>query len=183
MPPRKADSGIYGHGSYDGNVCHDGYNGYDSYGGYDGHGSRYYILPNTDGRGYGRFILPSATARWLLGHWPEIHDGTARFSTLMNLHENYLAGLVSASDWSRSILSGLGTETDQLTASSLTGFLGWTVRDLSGSERETVERQMWKVARTHPETAVRTVLMAFPPFPRHLPGPLRQPLLHLGQPH
>lgn len=159
MPPRKADSGIYGHGSYDGNVCHDGYNGYDSYGGYDGHGSRYYILPNTDGRGYGRFILPSATARWLLGHWPEIHDGTARFSTLMNLHENYLAGLVSASDWSRSILSGLGTETDQLTASSLTGFLGWTVRDLSGSERETVERQMWKVARTHPETAVRTVLM------------------------
>lgn len=123
-----------------------------------------YILPNTDGRGYGRFILPKATADWLLTHWPEIQDGTARFSTLMNLQENYLAGLISARDWSSSILAGLDTETDQLTASSLSGFLGWAIDDLSGTDREAVEQQLWTLAHTHPEKAVRTILM------RSLPG-------------
>ena len=123
-----------------------------------------YILPNTDGRGYGRFILTKATADWLLTHWPEIQDGTARFSTLMNLQENYLAGLISARDWSRSILAGLETETDQLTASSLSGFLGWAIDDLSGTDREAVEQQLWTLAHTHPEKAVRTILM------RSLPG-------------
>ena len=123
-----------------------------------------YILPNTDGRGYGRFILPKPTADWLLTHWPEIQDGTARFATLMNLQENYLAGLISARDWSRSILAGLETETDQLTASSLSGFLGWAIDDLSGTDREAVEQQLWTLAHTHPEKAVRTILM------RSLPG-------------
>ena len=123
-----------------------------------------YILPNTDGRGYGRFILPKATADWLLTHWPEIQDGTARFATLMNLQENYLAGLISARDWSRSILAGLETETDQLTASSLSGFLGWAIDDLSGTDREAVEQQLWTLAHSHPEKAVRTILM------RSLPG-------------
>ena len=123
-----------------------------------------YILPNTDGRGYGRFILPKATADWLLTHWPEIQDGTARFSTLMNLQENYLAGLISARDWSSSILAGLDTETDQLTASSLSGFLGWAIDDLCGTDREAVEQEIWTLAHTHPEKAVRTILM------RSLPG-------------
>ncbi len=123
-----------------------------------------YILPNTDGRGYGRFILPKTSADWLLAHWSGIKDGTARFATLMNLQENYLAGLISARDWSRSILAGLETETDQLTASSLSGFLGWAIDDLSGTDREAVEQQLWTLAHTHPEKAVRTILM------RSLPG-------------
>lgn len=118
-----------------------------------------YILPNTDGRGYGRFILPRESARWLLGHWPEIQDGTARFATLMNLQENYLAGLISARDWSRSILAGLEKETDQLTASSLSGFLGRTMDDLNGTDREAVEQRLWTLAHTHPEQPIRTILL------------------------
>lgn len=118
-----------------------------------------YILPNTDGRGYGRFILPRESARWLLGHWSEIQDGTARFATLMNLQENYLAGLISARDWSRSILAGLEKETDQLTASSLSGFLGRTMDDLNGTDREAVEQRLWTLAHTHPEQPIRTILL------------------------
>ena len=118
-----------------------------------------YILPNTDGRGYGRFILPRESARWLLGHWPEIQDGTARFATLMNLQENYLAGLISAQDWSRSILAGLEKETDQLTASSLSGFLGRAMNDLNGTDREAVEQRLWTLAHTHPEQPIRTILL------------------------
>ena len=118
-----------------------------------------YILPNTDGRGYGRFILPRESARWLLGHWPEIQDGTARFATLMNLQENYLAGLISARDWSRSILTGLEKETDQLTASSLSGFLGRAMDDLNGTDREAVEQRLWTLAHTHPEQPIRTILL------------------------
>ena len=118
-----------------------------------------YILPNTDGRGYGRFILPRESARWLLGHWSEIQDGTARFATLMNLQENYLAGLISARDWSRSILAGLEKETDQLTASSLSGFLSRTMDDLNGTDREAVEQRLWNLAHTHPEQPLRTILL------------------------
>ena len=118
-----------------------------------------YILPNTDGRGYGRFILPRESARWLLGHWPEIQNGTARFATLMNLQENYLAGLISARDWSRSILAGLEKETDQLTASSLSGFLGRAMDDLNGTDREAVEQRLWTLAHTHPEQPIRTILL------------------------
>lgn len=118
-----------------------------------------YILPNTDGRGYGRFILPRESARWLLGHWPEIQDGTARFATLMNLQENYLAGLISARDWSRSTLAGLEKETDQLTASSLSGFLGRAMDDLNRTDREAVEQRLWTLAHTHPEQPIRTILL------------------------
>ena len=47
------------------------------------------ILPNTDERGYGLFIPDEQSRTWLLAHWQEITDDTARQSLLMLLYENY----------------------------------------------------------------------------------------------
>ena len=47
------------------------------------------ILPNTDERGYGLFIPDEQSRAWLLAHWQEITDDTARQSLLMLLYENY----------------------------------------------------------------------------------------------
>ena len=43
------------------------------------------VLPNTDGRGYGLFIPDAASLAWLLKHWQETADDTARQSLLMLL--------------------------------------------------------------------------------------------------
>ena len=47
------------------------------------------ILPNTDKRGYGLFIPEEQSRAWLLAHWQEMTDDTARQSLLMLLYENY----------------------------------------------------------------------------------------------
>ena len=114
-----------------------------------------YILPNTDGRGYGRFLLDKASLEWLLDNWKSIEDETEKQSSLMNLYENYLYGKISPYDFYSSIMKGLPTETNELTISTLSGYFGTALRDMEPEERESCEKEIWKLSKTHPLVSSR----------------------------
>ena len=82
------------------------------------------ILPNTDGRGYGLFIPDEESKEWMLAHWQETSDDTARQSLLMSLYENYQHRLISDKEWMEALMNGLKNEKNALIASTLCGYLG-----------------------------------------------------------
>lgn len=113
------------------------------------------ILPNTDGRGYGLFVPTPESTDWLLKHWHEVMDETARQSLLMVLHENYQAKRISDTAWMTSLLNGLGQEQNALIASTICGYLGEPLREAG---TESIEAQLWQQAQQHPITSCRLQL-------------------------
>ena len=114
------------------------------------------VLPNTDGRGYGLFIPASTSLAWLLKHWQEITDDTARQSMLMLLYENYqILRLLSDKDWIEILLYGLATERNALIASTICNYLSEPLQKLNNEE---LEKQIWQWADTHPLTSCRLQL-------------------------
>lgn len=134
-----------------------------------------YILPNTDGRGYGRFLLDETSAAWLCGHWSGISDATAKHSSLMNLYENYLCGRISPSDFYASIIGGLPSETNELTISTVAGYLSTVLRDMDTEERRECENEIWEMSLTHPLKSCRQRLLRLM-YGSCLPGPLTDSL-------
>ena len=114
------------------------------------------ILPNTDGRGYGLFVPTAETMEWLLGHWQEVADETARQALLMTLYENYQAKRIGADVWMEALLRGLAQETNVLIASTLCSYLGEPLREV-GTEQ--LEAQLWRYTEQHPLTSCRQQLM------------------------
>ena len=114
------------------------------------------ILPNTDGRGYGLFIPDGESMQWLLEHWYEVKDDTARQSLLMTIHENYQAKLISAQEWLDALLKGLNTEKNALIASSICRYLHEPLLE-AGTEQ--TEEVIWKAAQNHSITSCRIQLM------------------------
>ena len=114
------------------------------------------ILPNTDGRGYGLFIPTAETMAWLLAHWYEVGDDTARQSLLMTLHENYQAGLLEAEEWLQALLVGLPGERNALVASTLCSYLGEPLREVGTAEVETL---LWQWSEEHALASCRLQLM------------------------
>ena len=114
------------------------------------------ILPNTDGRGYGLFIPTPQTMAWLLTHWYEVADDTARQSLLMMLYENYQAHLLDAEAWLQALLIGLPLERNQLVASTLCSYLGEPLREAGTAD---IEAQLWRWSEEHPLTSCRLQLM------------------------
>lgn len=116
------------------------------------------ILPNTDGRGYGLFIPDEESKEWLLAHWQETTDDTARQALLMLLYENYQARLITDREWLDAIWNGLSIEKNALTASTLCGYLSEPMRNIGNEERE---QEIWKWTENHPIASCRLQLMRF----------------------
>ena len=114
------------------------------------------ILPNTDGRGYGLFIPDEESKAWMLAHWQETSDDTARQSLLMSLYENYQHRLISDKEWMEALMNGLKSEKNVLIASTLCGYLG---EPLQKSGNETWEEEIWKWSENHPLTSCRLQLI------------------------
>ena len=114
------------------------------------------ILPNTDGRGYGLFIPDETSKEWMLAHWQETSDDTARQSLLMSLYENYQHRLISDKEWMNALMNGLQSEKNVLIASTLCGYLG---EPLQKSGNETWEEEIWKWSEKHPLTSCRLQLI------------------------
>ena len=114
------------------------------------------ILPNTDGRGYGLFIPDETSKEWMLAHWQETSDDTARQSLLMSLYENYQHRLISDKEWMNALLNGLKSEKNVLIASTLCGYLG---DPLSRLDDKNLEEEIWKWSEKHPLTSCRLQLI------------------------
>ena len=114
------------------------------------------ILPNTDERGYGLFIPDEQSMEWLLAHWQETTEDTARQSLLMLLYENYQHRLISDKEWMDALMNGLKTEKNALIASTLCGYLGEPLQKLSN---EALEKEIWNWTEKHPIASCRLQLI------------------------
>ena len=114
------------------------------------------ILPNTDERGYGLFIPDEQSLAWLLAHWQEMTDDTARQSLLMLLYENYQHRLITDKEWINALLNGLETEKNALIASTLCGYLSGPMQKLKD---EKLEETIWLWTEKHPIASCRLQLI------------------------
>ena len=114
------------------------------------------ILPNTDERGYGLFIPDEQSMEWLLAHWQETTEDTARQSLLMLLYENYQHRLISDKKWMDALMNGLKTEKNALITSTLCGYLGEPLQKLSN---EALEKEIWNWTEKHPIASCRLQLI------------------------
>ena len=114
------------------------------------------ILPNTDGRGYGLFIPDEESKEWMLTHWQETSDDTARQSLLMSLYENYQHRLISDREWMEALINGLKSEKNVLIASTLCGYLGAPLSQLG---QASWEEEIWEWSEKHPLASCRLQLI------------------------
>ncbi|MCR4765801.1 MAG: aminopeptidase [Bacteroidaceae bacterium] len=105
------------------------------------------IIPNYDGKGYGRFMLADMT--WQLNHWHEAADETTRLSMLMNIYESCLMHQLTSEQCFRSMLNGLKHEHNALIASSICSYVNTCAEMLQGDVRMAAEQELWNLAQTH----------------------------------
>ena len=115
-----------------------------------------YILPNSDGRGYGYFRYNDASLEWILRNWYNIDNETNRQAQLMNLHEGYQHGAIDAEKWLRSLLNGLPNEKNTLIASTICSYIG---RPLSETDDAETEREILSIAKEHKLKSCRQQLL------------------------
>lgn len=114
------------------------------------------ILPNSDGRGYGYFRYDEASLNWALHNWHTIKDETCRQSQLMNLHEGYQHGTISADAWLESLIGGLSHESNPLIASTICNYIG---TPLAETNDQTAEHTLLAIAKEHHLVSCRQQLL------------------------
>lgn len=108
-----------------------------------------YVLPNTDGRGYGRFLLSGKAANHTLANWSAEKNEVTRLSLLMTIYENYLAKHLPASVVADALIKGLPLEKNPLIASAVIGYLSSCADELDGDARSLIEQKMYALSQTH----------------------------------
>jgi aminopeptidase N len=115
-----------------------------------------YIIPNSDGRGYGLFIVEDNSLKALLNSWPSIADELTRQATIMNLWELYQANHISDQALFDSLVAGLESEQNALVASTVCGYLGEPLHALHSAEAEGV---LYAMSESHALKSCRQQLM------------------------
>lgn len=115
-----------------------------------------FLLPNSDGRGYGYFRPCDNSVSWLLANWWNITDEVCRQAQLINLHECYQQGVVGASEWINSVIAGLAVESDALVASTLCSYLSLPISELRDGA---VEEHLLAMSREHQLPSCRLQLL------------------------
>lgn len=115
-----------------------------------------YILPNSDGRGYGYFRYESTSLDWALDNWQGIEDETCRQAQLMNLHEAFQHNAIDADRWLYSLLKGVSHENNALIASTICSYIG---RPLAETNNTEIERDLLAIAKGHNIKSCRQQLL------------------------
>lgn len=115
-----------------------------------------YILPNSNGKGYGYFIYDSRSLDWALANWHTIDDDVCRLAQLMNLHEAYQHGALDATHWLQSLIAGMPKEGNPLVASALCSYLQ---EPLCETKESNAEGRLMELAATHPLMPCRVQLL------------------------
>lgn len=115
-----------------------------------------YILPNTDGRGYGYFKYDNNSMEWILKNWHCLKDDTSRQAQLMNIHESYQHNEINAERWLSSLIDGLIYEENPLIASTICNYLQ---RPLAEAGNSDIERRLMTISQEHKITSCRIQLL------------------------
>ena len=113
------------------------------------------VIPNCDGRGYGLFILPNKTIKWMMEHIGEVEDDLMRQSMVTMLNEVYewRNGVTEcdARAWLDFLLNYIPCEKSYLVASTLNGYLTKPMLEVGTAEDEA---RLWEIATTCDNTSL-----------------------------
>lgn len=115
-----------------------------------------YILPNSDGRGYGYFRYDDASIEWILKNWYRLEDETCRQSQLMNLNESFQHGIIDAHTWLNSLMEGLPFEKDPLIASTVCAYIAAPLAEVKD---RSMEKQILTLSDRHAIQSCRLQLL------------------------
>ena len=120
------------------------------------------VIPNSDGRGYGLFILPKKTIEWMMDHIGEVEDDLMRQSMVTMLNEMYEwrksnalsteeRNALTARTWLDFLISYIPREKNYLIASTLNGYLTKPMLEVGTAEDEA---RLWEIASTCENTSL-----------------------------
>ena len=115
-----------------------------------------YIIPNSDGRGYGLFIVGDNDRAALLTHYATIADEVTRQATIMNLRELYEANYIGNEEWLSALIRGLSTERNALIASTLCGYVAEPLSALRSAE---AEAELYAMSQSHALVSCRQQIL------------------------
>lgn len=118
-----------------------------------------FLLPNYDGKGYGRFLTDSASTSYQLEHWFKLPTAVAREATLINMYENYLSHHITINNFSTSLITGLTVERDPLITSTCCDYLSALCFKMNGTDRIKIEQSMWNLSKYHPIKSCKQKLL------------------------
>ena len=118
------------------------------------------VLPNSDGRGYGHFVLDTEIIEWLTKNMATIEDDLMRQSFITVLNEEYeanwlLDNCLDSRRWLDFLLGYLPYEKNHLVASTINGYLTRPLLRVGNAEDEA---RLWEIATTHDNIALRRSL-------------------------
>jgi len=119
------------------------------------------VLPSIDGKAYGALLPDSVDLDWLIDNWNTREDDLERYSLLMTVYENYLHGRIDPERFLTMLVQDIQSETDQLTASTLSGYLGTVLSDLAYLGKDTTEEEkiLFSLTKTHPLPSCRLQIL------------------------
>ena len=120
------------------------------------------VIPNSDGRGYGLFVLPKKTIEWMMDHIGEVEDDLMRQSMVTMLNEMYEwrksnalsteeRNALTARTWLDFLISYIPREKNYLIASTLNGYLTKPMLEMGTAEDEA---RLWEIASTCENTSL-----------------------------
>jgi aminopeptidase N len=109
-----------------------------------------FVLPNTDGAGYGFFYLDVESQHWNLVHWGSLEDPVTRLSVLINLHEHLTRRLIPPAVFTESLLKQLPIEENVQIFGSLLSYLQAAIK-MEPNLLPACEETLWRIVRTHPQ--------------------------------
>jgi aminopeptidase N len=115
-----------------------------------------YLIANTDGRGYGLFIMDEASNEWCRHNITTIEDDVTREALIMNMHECYEAGLLDDNIWLNTLVKAVSAERNALIASTICSFLYEPMRMTADPA---VELQLLHLSQSHPLVSCRQQLL------------------------
>lgn len=118
-----------------------------------------YILPDTDGEGYGYFVIDEKSSEFCLHHIADFSDPVTRLSLIMNLNENVLNGGIKPTVFITAMLDLLKTEQDPLIYSTVVNYVRSACVYYTWSENAGAEKALFELSKQKGESARQ--LLAF----------------------
>lgn len=119
------------------------------------------IVPNFDGKGYGRFTTGKDNTNQLLTMLSSADNlpPISRMSLMMTLYENYLAGEIAPEEWVWACLKRLHDERDPQMATTLVNHLSYPLKQLNEGTLAKVENELWDMAQNHSVGSCSTAIL------------------------
>ena len=111
-----------------------------------------FIIPNTDGRGYGVFAPDSMSMKYMAANWWDMPKDIMRLSVLMNIYENAYLGNCRPFN---QILNGIEKESNQFIQLSAINYAIALCLDKTGIDRMIAERKLLSLAKNSNNNAVK----------------------------